>query len=187
MPIGPAPLTTATSPGLILALVAACMPTATGSTMAPSAKLTLSGSLKVKAAGWTTVGRSTPWIGGVAQKRTAGSRLYMPSSVALLLGSGMPGSMQTRSPTLRLLHLAADLDDAARGLVAEHHRRAHDKLADGAVRVVVHVAAADPDRMDGDAHIVRPQLFGDLDIAESEFVFSFKDKRFHFSFLQIYR
>jgi hypothetical protein len=64
--------------------------------------------------------------------------------------------------------------------VTEHHRRAHDKLADGAVRVIVHVAAADPDRMDGDAHVVRPQLFGDLDIAESEFVFPFKDKSFHF-------
>ena len=47
VPIGPAPMTTAVSPGVIFALVAACMPTANGSTMAPSAKLTLSGSLKV--------------------------------------------------------------------------------------------------------------------------------------------
>ena len=47
VPIGPAPSTTAVSPGVIFALVAACMPTANGSTMAPSAKLTLSGSLKV--------------------------------------------------------------------------------------------------------------------------------------------
>ena len=63
--------------------------------------------------------------------------------------------------------------------MAQHHRLAHHELADGAVRVVVHVAAADADRVDGDAHIVRPQLLGDLDIAQSEFVFSFKDKRFH--------
>ena len=49
--------------------------TASGSTIAPSARLTLSGNLKVKAAGWTTVGRKTPCTGGVAQKRTAGSRL----------------------------------------------------------------------------------------------------------------
>ena len=74
-PMGPAPVTTATSPGLMRALMAACMPTASGSTMAPSAKLTLSGSLKVNAAGCTTLGRNTPWMGGVAQKRTAGSRL----------------------------------------------------------------------------------------------------------------
>ena len=99
MPIGPAPLTTARSPGCTCAFVAACMPTASGSTMAPAAKLTLSGSLKVKSAGWTTVGRSTPWTGGVAQKRTAGSTLYLPSRAALLVGSGMPGSMQTRSPS----------------------------------------------------------------------------------------
>ena len=47
VPIGPAPMTTAVSPGAILALAAACMPTANGSTIAPSAKDTLSGSLKV--------------------------------------------------------------------------------------------------------------------------------------------
>ena len=33
------------------------------------------GQLEGEAAGCTTVGRSTPWMGGVAQKRTAGSRL----------------------------------------------------------------------------------------------------------------
>ena len=42
--------------------------------------------------------RSTPCTGGVAQKRTAGSRLYLPSRVARLAGSGIPGSMHTRSP-----------------------------------------------------------------------------------------
>ena len=45
MPIVPAPITTAMSPGAILALDAACIPIANGSTRAPSAKLTLSGSL----------------------------------------------------------------------------------------------------------------------------------------------
>jgi hypothetical protein len=69
--------------------------------MAASPKLTLPGTLKVNAAGWTTVGRRHPCTGGVAQNRTEGSRLYIPSRVALLLGSGMPGSMQTRSPILR--------------------------------------------------------------------------------------
>ena len=60
MPIGPAPITAATSPGTIRALAAACMPMANGSTIAPSAKLTASGSLNVKAAGWTVKGASTP-------------------------------------------------------------------------------------------------------------------------------
>ena len=100
MPIGPAPITTARSPGWICALVAACTPTASGSTIAPAASETLSGSLKVKSAGWTTVGRRMPCTGGVAQKRTAGSRLYLPRRAARLDGSGMPGSMQTRSPSL---------------------------------------------------------------------------------------
>ena len=54
MPIGPAPITTARSPGAILAFDAACRPTAKGSTIAASAKETLSGSLKVNAAGWMT-------------------------------------------------------------------------------------------------------------------------------------
>ena len=75
IPIGPAPITTATSPGRMRALLAACIPTASGSTIAASSKPTLSGIRKVNAAGWTTDGRSTPCTGGVAQKRTAGSRL----------------------------------------------------------------------------------------------------------------
>ena len=54
VPIGPAPITTPRSPGAIFALEAACSPTANGSTIAASAKDTLSGSLKVKAAGCTT-------------------------------------------------------------------------------------------------------------------------------------
>ena len=75
MPIGPAPVTTAVSPGWILALTAACRPTAKGSTMAASAKDTLSGNLYVNAAGCTTSGVSTPWTGGVAQNTTLGSTL----------------------------------------------------------------------------------------------------------------
>ncbi|MNT45862.1 hypothetical protein D3C72_1824680 [compost metagenome] len=53
-PMVPAPMTTATSPGFSAAFFAACRPMASGSTMAPSPKLTLSGRRKVKAAGCTT-------------------------------------------------------------------------------------------------------------------------------------
>ena len=74
-PIVPAPVMTAMSPGLICALVEACTPVASGSTIAACFSETLSGSLKVKSAGWTTSGRRMPCIGGVAQNRTAGSRL----------------------------------------------------------------------------------------------------------------
>jgi hypothetical protein len=41
----PLPITKVTSPGAIFAFDAACIPMANGSTRAPSAKLTLSGSL----------------------------------------------------------------------------------------------------------------------------------------------
>ena len=75
MPIVPAPITTAVSATLSDALSTECTATASGSTNAPSSSDTLSGSLNVNAAGWTTLGRITPWTGGVAQNLTAGSRL----------------------------------------------------------------------------------------------------------------
>ena len=51
IPMVPAPITTAISPITGLALTTECIPTETGSIIAPSANDTLSGSLKVKAAG----------------------------------------------------------------------------------------------------------------------------------------
>ena len=55
-------------------------------------------------------------------------------------------------------HLRADLDDAPGGLVPEHHRRAHDEVADAAVLVVVDVRAAHADGGDLDEHLARPRL-----------------------------
>ena len=141
-PIVPLPTTTPTSPGTIRALPAACIPTASGSTIAPSAKLTLSGSLKVRSAGCTTDGVRQPCTGGVAQKRTAGSRLYRPSRVAREFHRGMPGSMQTRSPGLAVPSRCGRFRRPRPRLVAQHHRLAHDERADRAVLIVVHVAAA---------------------------------------------
>ncbi len=57
MPIGPAPITTATSPGAIRALAAAWRPSREGLDHRPfRVKETLLGSLNVKAAGCTTSG-----------------------------------------------------------------------------------------------------------------------------------
>ena len=67
----------------------------------------------------------------------------------------MPGSMQTRSPTLRCVTSCADLDDRPGRLVAEHHRRVDDERPDPAVRVVVHVGAADADGVELDLHLAR--------------------------------
>jgi hypothetical protein len=59
--------------------------------------------------------------------------------------------------------------------VAEHHRRTHDELADGAVRVVMHVAATDADRAQVDAHVVRAQRLTELDVAQAQHIFFFED------------
>ena len=53
---------------MIPALFAACIPTASGSTIAASAKLTLSGTLNVNAAGWMTL--------EVRESNTVAQRLY---------------------------------------------------------------------------------------------------------------
>ena len=52
-------------------------------------------------AGWMTSSVRHPSTGGVAQKRTSGSTLYLPSREARERGFGMPGSIATRSPGLR--------------------------------------------------------------------------------------
>ena len=87
--------------------------------------------------------------------------------------------MQTRSPTLRCLDVAADLDDRPRRLVAEHHRRIHHERADLAVRVIVHVAAADADRVDLHLHVVRPDLLRQVDVAERELVLALENQCAH--------
>ena len=70
IPIGPQPITNPIWPGFILAFVAPCIPTARGSTIAPSPKDKLSGILNTKSAGNITSGTKQPWIGGVAQNFT---------------------------------------------------------------------------------------------------------------------
>ena len=73
--MGPAPSTSARSPGATRAFLAACTATASGSTIAPSAALTVSGSRWHRTAGCLTSGVKQPWSGGVAQNVSEGSRL----------------------------------------------------------------------------------------------------------------
>ena len=148
--------------------------------MAPAPSDTLSGSLNVKSAGWTTVGRRTPWTGGVAQKRTAGSRLYLPRRVGRLPGSGIPGSMQTRSPIASEVTAEPTSTTSPDALVAEDHGLVHDEGADPPVDVVVDVAPADADPLEGDSHVARPERLLDLDGTQGQLVLAFQNQCLHF-------
>src|SRR6218665_1719392 len=67
-----------------------------------------------------------------------------------------------RHPLARLqaLHLRAQFQHLAGSLVPRGQRRADDKVADPAMLVVVQVGAADTDRLDPHAHLVRSQRLG---------------------------
>ena len=80
---------------------------------------------------------------------------------------------------LQVAHRGAHFDDDAGGLVPEHHRRVHDERPDPPVLVVVHVAAADPDGIDGDAHVVGRQRLIQVDLAQGELLFPFQHQRLH--------
>jgi hypothetical protein len=67
--------------------------------------------------------------------------------------------------------------------VAENHRLIHGERADLAVGVIVDVAAADPDGVDLHLDVVRPDLQRQVDVAERQFKFAFKDKCAHRVFL----
>ena len=56
--------------------------------------------------------------------------------------------------------MCADLRESPRRFMAEHQRLLHHKVTDFAVGVVVDVAATNPDRINGDAHVIRPHSLG---------------------------
>ena len=63
--------------------------------------------------------------------------------------------------------------------MAQDHRRLHLKDADAAVGVIVHVRAADPDRMQLHPHIPRPQHLFDREIAQRQAMLLLQNQRFH--------
>ncbi len=63
--------------------------------------------------------------------------------------------------------------------MAQHHRRIHDEGADAAVGVIVDVAAADPDRVDLDLDVARPDRQRQVDVAQAEFVLLFENHGAH--------
>ncbi len=75
-------------------------------------------------------------------------------------------------------HVGACLYDDTRAFVPEDHRGAHNELADGAVRVIVDVAAADADGVQLDPHAARPDPVVSFDVAERKFKLLFQDECF---------
>ncbi len=82
---------------------------------------------------------------------------------------------------LEVFDVAAHLDNGAGGFVAKHHGRAHHKLADGPVCIVVDVASANAHGVHLDAHIVRAHgfIFVQVHVAQRQLVLAFQYKRFH--------
>ena len=83
----------------------------------------------------------------------------------------------------QVLHLRADVDHDPGGFVAEDHGRLDDKRADPPVRVIMHVAAADSDRVDCDLHVVRTHLEWKVDVAQRQTMLFFEDQGAHESLL----
>ena len=80
---------------------------------------------------------------------------------------------------LELGHGRPDLDHVARRLVAQDHRLLDDERADGAVRVVVDVAAAHPHGPERDPHVAWPQPLLDREVAQLDLVLAFQHQRLH--------
>ena len=63
-------------------------------------------------------------------------------------------------------YLFTHLYDYPSGFMAENHRLTNLKRPDGAVLIVVHIAAADSNATQSDAHVVRSERVVDGDIAK---------------------
>src|SRR6218665_496097 len=126
------------------------------------------------ARGWSTISAA---ISALAPARRAAISTRAPIGPApttiTLLPSNEPACLTACSATatgrwierhplarLQALHLRAQFQHLAGSLVPRGQRRADDKVADPAMLVVVQVGAADTDRLDPHAHLVRGQRLG---------------------------
>src|SRR5664280_566744 len=100
-----------------------------------------------------------------------------PGRAAVRIGN--PGLHADAVAETQRCHGRAGFLHHAGGLVSEHHRRAHDKGADGAMLVIVHVAAAYADRVNPDADIMRTERFVDRDLPQAEQPGFLQDESLH--------
>src|SRR5687767_11377839 len=71
---------------------------------------------------------------------------------------------------LQFRHRGADFDDLAGGLVAENHRLFDKERPDGAMRVVMHIAAAHADRPQRDPNVAWSERFLERIVAQGELI-----------------
>ena len=67
----------------------------------------------------------------------------------------------------------------------EHHGLANDVITNSAMCVVVHVGAADADRMEGYLDVVRTNFQREFNVPQGELVFFLQDERFHWKYFHI--
>lgn len=174
-PIGPAPQISTWLPAVTWARRQAWIATDSGSSRAPSSYDTWSGSLgragdeataAAQATAATALAQLVAEVRGVhvvARQRAVDRRRCTEAHLAaqvVMAGlavaaeparhAGLDGDAVADTQRADTL---ADSGDNAAGLVAQHHRRLHDVRADGAVRPVVHVGAADADRAHRQLHV----------------------------------
>ena len=73
----------------------------------------------------------------------------------------------------------ADSNHLTRGLMPKNHWRVHDKGADLAMGIVMHIRPADTDGIDGDLHILRANFGRQVDVTDIQNAFAFQHQRLH--------
>ncbi len=79
----------------------------------------------------------------------------------------------------KVFDLVADLDHLARSLVAEDHGLAHHEGADGAMGIVVDIAATNAHCAQRNTHVMGAERLIELNIAQRELALFFQYQRFH--------
>lgn len=78
---------------------------------------------------------------------------------------------------LQMPDLRADLQNDARGLVAQYHRLVDHEGPDLSMGIIVDIGAANADGADSDQHVGRRQIPPDRDVAQRQLPLLFKYKR----------
>lgn len=95
----------------------------------------------------------------IVKAKTTGARIRVRNS----------GLHAHAIPCLEMRHVLTGFDDDASRLMPEYHRRIHRKRPYPAVRVIMHVRPAYPDRVNLDADVVGSDFLRQVDIAQREF------------------
>ncbi len=166
--MGPAPVTTQTSPGWIRAFNADCMPTASGSTIARFGEADIVGQLVREGGRVDDLGRQAAVDRRRRPERDGGIEVVDSEARSARRRVGNSRLHADTVADRKRMDILADLDDRPRGLVPEDHRRFDDERPDAPVRVIVNIASANAHSVDADAHIRWPEFVFQLDFAKRQ-------------------